>query len=260
MSTKNKFMIYKIKIVHGNGKVEYRNDSGYSVGNYCEMKELFSKVEQEVCSKDCRLLLLGVDFRGDNKLIKERNFTKSSDEEKRIYETSFVEYAKQIQDILNKMKLKKDYHYQMLDAVEKKDSIIDHRIETFEKKQWDSQEEMIKEKLKIFDESESIKRERRLHKDELEIFIGIKEKININEVLEAFKVESKNTKFKYLDEDMVGELGIMKEVYFSSDKDRVMKLRVLKKQYDRVKVDILNRKIICYNKSAVKNLKQTKIG
>lgn len=251
--SREKFMIYKIKIAYGDGTVEYRQDEGYSAGNYEDMKVLYRKVQEEVCHKDCKVILLGVNYRGGNSMIKERDFSKSSTEEQQIYDTSFVEYARQIKDILVKMKKKRDYHVQVLDAVEKKDSIIDHRIETFKRKAWDNEDEMIQEKIKIFDESEAIKKERRHHKDELEIILSIRDEIDLDDVYDAFDVDVKDdSKFQYLDESMVRHLGLMKEVYYSSEKDRVCKIKSLKKQYDKVKIDVKNRKIICYNKAATR--------
>jgi hypothetical protein len=246
-----KFMIYKIKIVFGNGDIEYRNgDDTYSPGNYSDMCELFKTVQKEVWDQDCKVVLLGVDYRGNNTMLKERNFTKPSIEEQQIYETSFVEYANQIRDILEKMRVKRDYHTQMLDAVEKKNSIIDHRIETFSKKEWSNQEEMMREKMSIFDESEQIKKDRRLHKDELELIHKIRDNIDLIEAYEAFDIKPKNIEFKYLDQDLARSLGMIKEIYYSNDKDRVTKVKKYKKMYSSVRIDYKNNKLICYNKAA----------
>ena len=249
---KEKFMIYKIKVVYNDGTVEYRNEQGYSTASYEDMKSLYEKVKEEVCDKDCKIVLLGVNFRGANRSLKEADFTKSSTEEKKIYETSFKEYAEQIQDALKKMRMKRDYHRQVLDTIEKKDSIMDHRIETFNKKKWDKSDEMLEEKIKIFDELETIKSERRYHKNELEVIFGIRDRIDLKDVYEAFTVKSIDCKYKYLDENMVKSLGIMQEVYYSTEKERVHKVRKFKEKYDKVKVDVKNRKITCYNKSTRK--------
>lgn len=250
-----KYVIYKIKIVNNeDGSLEYRNETGYSTSSYEEMKRLYDKVKAEISSKNCKMALLGVDFRGNNKCILEDDFTKVDDEEQKIYETSFVEYANQIADLLKKMRMKRDYHYQTLDATSKKDSIIDHRIETFKEKKWPSKEEEVNEKLAIFAMAEEIKQERRLHKNELEILDQIKDKVDLKEMYEAFNSVSANEKrFRYLDDKLVKNLNIITEVYYSTERDRIKKVRKLEKKYGKIKNDAKNRKLICYNKCKINN-------
>ena len=150
--------------------------------------------------------------------------------------------------------MKRDYHYQTLDATSKKDSIIDHRIETFKEKKWPSKEEEVNEKLAIFEMAEEIKQERRLHKNELEILDQIKDKVDLKEMYEAFNSISANKKrFRYLDDKLVKNLNIITEVYYSTERDRIKKVRKLEKKYGKIKNDAKNRKLICYNKCKTSN-------
>lgn len=247
-----KFMIYEIKITYADGRVEYRVRNGYSTAKYDDMKKLYKEVKEEVSSENCKIALLGVDFRGGRDMVLEDNFTKISEEKNKIYETSFAEYANQIKDILKNMRIKRDYHYQVMDAISKKDSIVDHKIETFRNKEWENEIEMLAEKLSIFDMAEELKNERRMHKNELKILSNIKEKIDLKEMYDVFNsISINNKKFKYLDDAMIKNLDMIKEVYFSGEVDRIKKIKSLKKKYNKIKVDAKNSKLICYNKCEI---------
>ena len=69
---------------------------------------------------------------------------------------------------------------------------------------------------------------------------------------EAFNISDKSKdKYKYLDENMIEVLGMYNEVHYNNEKDKEEKISKLNKRYDKVKVDVKSRKIICYNKANV---------
>lgn len=91
-----------------------------------------------------------------------------------------------------------------------------------------------------------------MHKNELKILSNIKEKIDLKEMYDVFNsISINNKKFKYLDDAMIKNLDMIKEVYFSGEVDRIKKIKSLKKKYNKIKVDAKNSKLICYNKCEI---------
>ena len=132
----------------------------------------------------------------------------------------------------------------------KKQDILLHKIESI--KLFEGKEsEVIEEKIKIIDELEQIRHDRRVNKNELNKILSLDKRIKIHNLSEQFnKIEIPIDKnYEYLSDEKVKQLHIMREYKFRTDKERLSLMRQLKHKYSKLVVDSVNSKIIAYNKS-----------
>jgi hypothetical protein len=106
--------------------------------------------------------------------------------------------------------------------------------------------------LRIAIELEEIRIERRWHKDQLFIINKLQEnrigteELNFTHLSNIFKLKIKKPEIKPLNMKIAEELKIYKE---EPIKDKEKQMEKLKKNFERVIVDPVENKFICYNKA-----------
>lgn len=237
---------YKLKVngelLKLNGNVDMTSYSN-AVKVYKNTKDKYSEVDE-----DTVIELVGVNEDGTvGNTIYKKEFIK---EENNNYELlkSTDDIVSEIAHLLILLEEKKEYHSVIQSALDKKENVKLHNIENISKFKG-SKEDLIKEKLKIFDEIESIRVERRFHKEEAMKLISLNRRIHIKDISDKFsKIEipiDKNV--EYLTEEKLDELCIIKEITYNSDKQRINLMKQIQNKYKKVVNDVKNSKLICYN-------------
>ena len=162
---------------------------------------------------------------------------------------SINELAQDIEDIIDLILLKQKYHNEMIYILEKRNNLVMHRVESFTKKEWNSEEDRFAEKLAIFDMIADNRDERRIHKDEIYKIEKLLERVNLRRLKGRFKVNDwkSNVNIEYLDEKKVDELKMIEEFPYETDKERINMIKRLSKEYSKVRTDYKNKVLVCYN-------------
>lgn len=211
---------------------------------YKKTKDKYSKIDE-----DTVIELVGVNEDGTvGNTIYKKEFIKEEKINKDLLMPT-DDIVSNIKYYLSLLEEKREYHSEIQSALDKKENVILHNIEEISKFKG-SKDQLIQEKIKIFDEIESIRIERRFHKTEINKIISLNRRIHIKDISEKFnKIEIPIKKtMEYLDEKMLDELHIMKEVEYRTEKERLHYMKQLENKYSKIVNDLEHKKLICYNK------------
>lgn len=246
-----KYEKYKITVKYLNGDTEDINLSGINTSNYSKMLEVYHRIKSTYADKAKTIDFVGVGQDGNMSIM----FTKE------IKPQGREELKQDIKDIMNniskQLQLIKDknfYHHDLIDALNKKEDVKLHELESLEKIKFKSEIEKDKEILRIGKELAEIRLERRWHKDQFAMIHKLQsnkvgnEEINFTHISNVFKFKDNKTQIKPLNMKVAEELKIYKEEIIK-DKDKQMEK--LKKNYEKIVVDPVENKFICYNKAKV---------
>lgn len=245
-----KYEKYKITVKYLNGDTEDINLSGINTSNYSKMLEVYHRIKSTYADKVKTIDFVGVGQDGNMNIM----FTKE------IKPQGREDLKQDIKDIMNniskQIQLVKDknfHHHNLIDALNKKEDVKLHELESLEKIIFKSDIEKDKEILRIGKELAEIRLERRWHKDQFAMIQKLQsnkvgnEEINFTHLSNVFKSKDNNkNQIKPLNMKVAEELKIYKEEVIK-DKDKQMEK--LKKSYERVVVDEVDNKLIAYNKA-----------
>ena len=250
---KRTYKEYGIRITDESGARMVKINKNVDMSSFSIARQVYGKTKNRYIDKneDMTIELVGITLDGEvGNVIYSKTFVReviSEDEELMDKTDDIVENVKHELEILVR---KREYHINMLSAMDKKQEVILHNIE--EMKEFSD-----KDKLQVFSDLEEIRHPRRFHKDEttkLKILNSIINLDNVSELFSKVNIPIKK-EHKFLDKHDLETLKIMKEVKYNSDKDRVYKTSELQKKYDKVINDSVKKVLICYNKA---NKKLTK--
>jgi hypothetical protein len=241
-----KYNSYAVEIVHLNGNRQLREAEDNT--SYNSTIALYHDIKEDYMDKDVTINFLGYTENDEQGIIFTKKNTIINNERKNI-ETlvkTIYESSKELQELYRIIADKEGYY-------DKKKSNIDHLfIEAV-----DTNELTTEDKAKIFDEIREINLLRRDYKILNEIRRNTHVDINTivqraENILNKYKnnISKNNKTLKSLinrDKKSIS-VHLIEEVPYTSQKERVLLIKKLKKQYDRI-VQIPEREVIaCYNK------------
>lgn len=246
-----KYEKYKITVKYINGDIEDINLMGINTSDYSKMLQVYHRIKDTYADKVKTINFIGIGQDGSINVM----FTKE------IKPTGREELRQDVNDIMNNISnqllLIKDkyfYHTEMIQALDKKEDLKNHELEDFHTIIFKNEEEKIRTKLKWFDDIENIRLERRWHKDQLFLINKLSEnkiggeRLNFTHISNVFKVKFIKPTMKPLNMKVAEELKLYKE---EPIKDKDKQIEKLKKSYEKIIIDPVENKLICYNKAKV---------
>ena len=144
------------------------------------------------------------------------------------------------------------YHFDMVNVLDKKISVVSHNLEIIAEMEDGKEKEKIKKQL--HDEQDTLNEQRRWHKNQYNLIANLskpietdeKGRLNMKHLINIFSgVTETHKKYKLINYNE--DNGIYKEE--DMEEDLTVQMDRLKKGYESVIVDKYNNKVIAFNKS-----------
>jgi hypothetical protein len=152
------------------------------------------------------------------------------------------------------IKEKNFYHHGLIDALNKKEDLKLHELESLNENNYMTKADEDKEILRIGKELKNIRLERRWHKEQFLIISRLgeskigNENLNFTHLSNIFKNRYNKVEIKPLNMKLAEELNLYKEEII---KDKDKQIEKLKKRFEKIIVDEADNRLICYNKAKV---------
>ena len=237
---------YKIRVINEDGERYIKLNGNVDTTSYSTMTKYYHITKDKHQDEDCKVETVGAYDDGTiGSIIFSKTFCKEIIEDKDLLKST-DEIVDEIKSLLEILDRKNEYHNNMKGAFDKKQDILLHKIETIKSLNV-SEEALIEEKLKIINDLEEVRHNRRLHKNENRKLQSLYSKVNIQEMLNKFsqKIPSDIKNYKYIDGDL--EEQMMKEIKYKSDKQRINIMKQINGKYKRIVNDETRKVLMCYN-------------
>ena len=136
---------------------------------------------------------------------------------------------------------------------DKKQDVLLHKIESV--KFLDATKvNIVDEKLKIINELEEVRHNRRINKNEARKLQLVYSKANIQEIIDKFnqiKIPIDTKDYEYINGDL--EEQMIKEIKYNSEKQRINLMKQIEGKYKKIINDEVRKVLICYNKAYYKS-------
>ena len=246
INTSRKYQNYKIKITYNNGDIEDINFKDVNSSSYKEMLEVYKGIKEEHKEDSCI-----IDFLGENEekevgvlFTKEINIKTSSEK----LDTKAIEIGKELERLLSLLVEKKGYHNPIVQAEQKKQDLLLHKI------QYIIQENIpieLEAKANMFNEIGNIRIDREFHKTENSHLDCYFSKFNVSDLLNKIKninsnINKGNTGVDFSEENL-NQYNIMKEKHYNTEKERIALMSQWKPKYVKVVVDEAKKLITAFN-------------
>lgn len=238
---------YKIKVINEDGEKYIDFNKNIDATSYNTVIEYYHMTKYKYQDEDCIVEMLGV-FEDDTigSVIFSKKFCQEVVEDKELLKPT-DEIVGEIKSLLELLGRKNEYHNNMLSAFNKKQDVLLHKIETI--RSLDStKESLINEKLKIIDELEEVRHNRRFNKNEEKKLKILYSKVNIEEIIGKFsqiKIPIDEKDYEYINGEL--EEQIIKEINYNSEKQRINIMKQVGSKYKKIVNDEARRILICYN-------------
>ena len=251
-----KYHSYKLCITNQSGKEYIKLNGNVNQTSYATMIKYYHMTKDKYQDEDCTIELVGVHEDGSiGSVIFSKTFCKEIAEEDKDLLRSTDDIVEEIQGLLDLLERKKGYHFDMIAALNKKQDLLLHKIESIGSFEG-TQEQKKEEKLKIIDSLEETRRERRFNKNEQLKLKIVNDRINVEVLKNHFdkiKIPIEPEKYEYINGEL--EQRIVKEIRYNSISQRDNTLKGIKGKYERIVDDAPRKTLICYNKNYYKNNK-----
>ena len=245
---------YGIMVTDESGSRIVRINKNVDMSSFLIARQVYGKTKDRYINKneDITIELVGITLEGEiGNVIYSKTFVRevANEDEELLEETDKI--VGNIKYSLELLIRKREYHDDIVRALNKKQDVILHNIENLSGMD-------DKARLNIMKELEEVRKYRRLHKTERRKLRALDISINLEDVAEIFRnvsipIDTEN--YKYLNEQELDDMKIMKEVRYNSEKDRIHRVGELRKKYDKVVCDSAKNIIICYNKGYINSNK-----
>lgn len=235
---------YKLKITNDEGIKDVRVNKNVDCTSYKQMISFYKECKKRNENNSCTIDFVGVTATGEENIMFSKTYCQEVNQDKELLRST-DSIVGEIKHLLGLLDRKKEYHVEMLSVYDKRQDVQLHNIENLSKL-------TDKEKLKVLEELERVRKGRRNNKNEFKKLKVVDRIINIHEINELFDkivIPIDEKEYKFLDEKQLEEKEIIKEIKYNSDKDRIHKMKQVQGKYNKIKVDSVNKKIICYNNS-----------
>ena len=244
---------YKVRVTNKEGEKYIRLNGNIDATSYRTILKYYHMTKDKYQNEDCIVDMVGVYDDGKiGGVIFSKTFCQEVIEDKELLKST-DEIVGEIKGLLELLGRKNEYHNNMRSAFDKKQDILLHKIETL--KSIDTGKiSLVDEKLKIIDELEEVRHNRRFNKNELKKLQFLQSKINIQEITNKFSgiiipIDTKD--YEYISGEL--EEQIIKEIRYNSEKQRINIIKQVGHKYKRIVNDEARNVLICYNKANNKN-------
>ena len=229
---------YGIRVTDESGSRIVRINKNVDMTNFSIARETYNKTKDRYINKneDITIELVGITLEGEiGNAIYSKTFVRevANEDKELLLETD--EIVDNIKHSLELLIRKREYHTNMVCALNKKQDVILH----------DSI------KLNTIKELEEVRKYRRFNKTEEKKLKTLDIVVDLGKVDELFRrvtLPIDTEGFRYLNEKELDDMKIIKEIRYNSEKDRIHKIEQIRKKYDKIVVDDAKNTIICYNR------------
>ena len=238
---------YGIRVTDESGSRIVRINKNVDMTNFSIARETYNKTKDRYINKneDITIELVGITLEGEiGNVIYSKTFVRevANEDKELLLETD--EIVDNIKHSLELLIRKREYHTNMVCALNKKQDVILHNIENI-----GDMDDSIK--LNTIKELEEVRKYRRFNKTEEKKLKTLDIVVDLGKVDELFRrvtLPIDTESFRYLNEKELDDMKIIKEIRYNSEKDRIHKMEQIRKKYDKIVVDDAKNTIICYNR------------
>lgn len=238
---------YGIRVTDESGSRIVRINKNVDMANFSVARETYNKTKDRYINKneDITIELVGITLEGEiGNAIYSKTFVRevANEDKELLLETD--EIVDNIKHSLELLIRKREYHTNMVCALNKKQDVILHNIENI-----GDMDDSIK--LNTIKELEEVRKYRRFNKTEEKKLKTLDIVVDLGKVDELFRrvtLPIDTEGFRYLNEKELDDMKIIKEIRYNSEKDRMHKMEQIRKKYDKIVVDDAKNTIICYNR------------
>lgn len=240
---------YKIKVISDDGEKYIDFNKNIDTTSYNTVIKYYHMTKYKYQNKDCTVEMVGVYEDGTiGSVIFSKTFSKEVVEDKEILKST-DEIVSDIKSLLELLDRKNEYHNSMRSAFDKKQDVLLHKVETLSSIN-PNEVNIVDEKLKIIDELEKVRVNRRINKNEARKLQYLHSKINLQEIINKFaqiKIPIDIKEYEYVSGDI--EEQMMKEIKYSNDKQRINIMKQINGKYKKIVNDETRKVLMCYNNS-----------
>ena len=237
---------YKIRVSNEEGEKYIKLNGNIDETSYGTMLKYYHMTKYKHQEEDCTIELVGVYKDGNiGSVIFSKTFCKEVNNDKELLRST-DEIVGEIKGLLDLLNRKNEYHNNMLSVSNKKQDVLLHKIESIKYFNGD-ETETINEKLKIINELEEVRNDRRFNKEEMKKLQVVYKRVNIKNVLEKFskiEIPINTKKIEYIDDKYREE--IIKEIKYNSEKQRIHTISQIQHKYDKIVNDEAHGVLVCY--------------
>lgn len=244
---------YKIKVINDDGEKYIDFNKNIDTTSYNTVIKYYHMTKYKYQNEDCTVEMLGVyEDETIGSVIFSKTFSKEVVEDKEILKST-DEIVSDIKSLLELLDRKNEYHNSMRSAFDKKQDVLLHKIESV--KFLDATKvNIVDEKLKIINELEEVRHNRRINKNEARKLQLVYSKANIQEIIDKFnqiKIPIDTKDYEYINGDL--EEQMIKEIKYNSEKQRINLMKQIEGKYKKIINDEVRKVLICYNKAYYKS-------
>lgn len=238
---------YGIRVTDESGSRIVRINKNVDMSSFLIARQVYGKTKDRYINKneDITIELVGITLEGEiGNAIYSKTFVRevANEDKELLLETD--EIVDNIKHSLELLIRKREYHTNMVCALNKKQDVILHNIENI-----GDMDDSIK--LNTIKELEEVRKYRRFNKTEEKKLKTLDIVVDLGKVDELFRrvtLPIDTEGFRYLNEKELDDMKIIKEIRYNSEKDRIHKMEQIRKKYDKIVVDDAKNTIICYNR------------
>lgn len=238
---------YGIRVTDESGSRIVRINKNVDMSSFLIARQVYGKTKDRYINKneDITIELVGITLEGEiGNVIYSKTFVRevANEDKELLLETD--EIVDNIKHSLELLIRKREYHTNMVCALNKKQDVILHNIENI-----GDMDDSIK--LNTIKELEEVRKYRRFNKTEEKKLKTLDIVVDLGKVDELFRrvtLPIDTEGFRYLNEKELDDMKIIKEIRYNSEKDRIHKMEQIRKKYDKIVVDDAKNTIICYNR------------
>lgn len=238
---------YGIRVTDESGTRMVRINKNVDMSSFLTARQVYGKTKDRYIDKneDMTIELVGITLDGEvGNVIYSKTFVRevANEDKELLLETD--EIVDNIKHSLELLIRKREYHTNMVCALNKKQDVILHNIENI-----GDMDDSIK--LNTIKELEEVRKYRRFNKTEEKKLKTLDIVVDLGKVDELFRrvtLPIDTEGFRYLNEKELDDMKIIKEIRYNSEKDRIHKMEQIRKKYDKIVVDDAKNTIICYNR------------
>lgn len=239
---------YKIRVTNEEGEKYIELNRNIDETSYSTMLKYYHMTKYKHQEEDCIIELLGVYEDGSiGSVIFSKTFFKEVNNDKELLRPT-DEIVKEIKGLLDLLNRKNEYHNNMYSAFNKKQDVLLHKIESI--KSFEGKEnEIIEEKLKIIDELEQVRHDRRFNNDEMKKIQIVNKKVNLKNISEKFssiQIPINTDNYEYIGNKGLEE-KIIKEIKYNSEKQRINIVSQVQHKYSKIINDEARKTLVCFN-------------
>lgn len=240
---------YKIRVINDDGEKYIDFNKNIDATSYNTIIKYYHTTKHKYQDENCKVEMIGVhEDETIGSVIFSKTFSKEVVEDKEILKST-DEIVSDIKSLLELLDRKNEYHNSMRSAFDKKQDVLLHKVETLSSIN-PTKVNIIDEKLKIIDELEEVRIDRRINKNEARKLQYLHSKINLQEIINKFaqiKIPIDTKEYEYVSGDI--EEQMMKEIKYSNDKQRINIMKQINGKYKKIVNDETRKVLICYNSS-----------